>query len=232
MHSSGVVLAGGAGNRMGADKRFLQLGDKPLLLWTVERLRPLVDEMVLAVLDATLFAGWPVRLATDRYPGYGVLAGMHAGLTAARSEWAVVVGGDMPLLNAALIEAMLRLASTTDVDVIVPEWRGELEPLHAVYRTTVCARAAEAMLQAGRRRIVAFYSLVRVHVLPEADIARWDPQGLSFFNVNTAEDWAAALRHLGLPEEPPRMGVNADLPGTDVACRGDAPCVRERDSHG
>lgn len=197
---SGVVLAGGEGNRMGADKRFLQLGGKPLLQWTLDRLRPLVDEIVLAVLDATLFADWDVRLATDRYPGLGVLAGVHAGLATANHEWALVVGGDMPLLNTALIRAMVSLTSTQEADIIVPQWEGELEPLHALYRTTVCTQAAEATLQAGKRRIVAFYPQVRVHVMSHADVARWDPEGHSFFNVNTADDWSAVLRYLGLSQ--------------------------------
>lgn len=197
--SSGVVLAGGAGNRMGADKRFLQLGNKPLLHWTLDHLRPLVDEVIVAATDASMFADWDVRLVMDRYPGHGVLAGVHAGIAAASNEWALVVGGDMPLLNADLIRALFDLASTQAADVIVPEWQGELEPLHALYRTAVCAEAAEAVLQAGKRRIVAFYPQVRVYVVPHADIACWDPEGLSFFNVNTAEDWQEALRRLSLP---------------------------------
>lgn len=223
-----MVLAGGGGTRMGVDKRFLPLGDKPLLLWTVERLRPLTDELVLVALDTTPFAGWGVRVVTDQFAGQGVLAGMHAGLAAAHSAWALVVGGDMPLLNLDLVAAMLQLTAisdvaTSDVDVIVPEWRGELEPLHALYRTATCAPAAEAVLRAGKRRLVAFYPHVRVRVFPHAEVARWDPEGLSFFNVNTPEDWAAAGRYLGLPQDAPGMGVDADLPGPDVACDSDTP---------
>ncbi len=217
---------------MGRDKRFLRLGDKPLLLWIVERVRPLVEELVLAVQDGTPFVGWDVRLTTDAYPGQGVLAGLHAGLAAARGAWALVVGGDMPLLNPALIGAMLQLTLITEADVIVPEWQGQFEPLHALYRTAVCAPAAEMALQAGKRRIVAFYPQVRVQVFSHAEVAHWDPEGLSFFNINTTEDWAAALRHLGLPEEPPGMGIDADLPGAHVAHSSDAPTFGERHRHG
>ncbi|MBN1920761.1 MAG: molybdenum cofactor guanylyltransferase [Anaerolineae bacterium] len=223
MNFSGVVLAGGGGTRMGADKRFLPLGDRPLLSWTVERLRPLMDEMVLVTLDVTPFTDWNVRAVTDHFPGQGVLAGIHAGLATAYGTWALVVGGDMPLLNPALMIAMLRLTTTTDVDIIVPEWRGELEPLHALYRTATCAPAAEAALRGGKRRIVAFYPQVRVQVFPHAEIARWDPEGLSFFNVNTPDDWATARRHLGLPQNAPGVGVDADLTAADVPGDRDAP---------
>ena len=49
---------------------------------------------------------------------------------------------------------------------------------------------------AGRRRIIAFYNEVRVHAMPETDIVRWDPSGDSFSNINTPEEWGAALRRL------------------------------------
>ncbi len=198
---SSVVLAGGVSRRMGMDKRFLMLAGKPLLAWVLECLRPLVAEVTLVATTPEDFAGWEVRITTDRYPGCGVLAGLHAGLTESRGAWALVVAGDMPLLNADLIRALWQLAQTSPADVIVPEWRGELEPLHALYRTATCAPAAEAALLAGQRRIVAFYSQVRVQTLPAAEVARWDPAGLSFFNINTAADLEAAQRHLGLPAQ-------------------------------
>jgi len=193
---TGIVLAGGSSNRMGMDKRFLKVHAQPLVVWVMERLRALVDEVIVATLDPTVFNGIEARVVTDVYPGHGVLAGLHAGLAAARGEWAAVVAGDMPLLNPTLLDAMMRLVQDSAADIVVPQWRGELEPLHALYRPSVCVPAAEAALQAGKRRIVAFYPDVRVQVIPQDEIARWDPEGHSFFNVNTPEDWSLAVRLL------------------------------------
>ncbi|MGC9393458.1 MAG: molybdenum cofactor guanylyltransferase [Anaerolineae bacterium] len=199
---SGVILAGGCSNRMGMDKRFLTIQGQPLVVWVVERLRALVDEVIVAALDPAVFDGIAARVVTDVYPGQGVLAGLHAGLAAARSEWAVVVAGDMPLLNPALLRAMLRLAQDGEADIVVPQWQGNLEPLHTLYRPSACAPAAEAALQAGKRRIVAFYPDVRVHVMPQAEVVCWDPEGRSFFNVNTPEDWSLALQQLQFNQSP------------------------------
>lgn len=193
---SGIVLAGGNSNRMGRDKRFLTVHAQPLVVWVIERLRAFVDEVIVATLDPAMLDGIEARVVTDVYPGQGVLAGLHAGLAAAHSEWAVVVAGDMPFLNPPLFRAMMRLAEDSEADIIVPQWHSELEPLHALYRPSACAPAAEAALRAGKRRIVAFYPDVRVHIVPQDDIARWDPEGRSFFNVNTPEDWALALQQL------------------------------------
>jgi molybdopterin-guanine dinucleotide biosynthesis protein A len=193
---SGIVLAGGTSNRMGMDKRFLTIHAQPLVVWVIERLRALVDEVIVATLDPAAFDGIEARVVTDVYPGRGVLAGLHAGLRAAHGEWAFVVAGDMPFLNPMLLQAMMSLTQDSKADIIVPQWQDNLEPLHAFYRPFICTPAAEAALQAGKRRIVAFYPDVRVHIIPQDDIARWDPEGRSFFNVNTPEDWALALQQL------------------------------------
>lgn len=181
---------------MGMDKRFLTIHAQPLVVWVVERLRALVDEVIVVTLDPTVFNGIEAHVVTDMYPGQGVLAGLHAGLTAAQGEWAVIVAGDMPLLDPALLNAMMCLAQDCEADIVVPQWHDELEPLHALYRPSACAPAAEAALRAGKRRIVAFYPDVRVHIIPQADIAQIDPTGRSFFNVNTPEDWELAKRLL------------------------------------
>lgn len=204
MHYSGVILAGGESQRMGQDKRFLFINGKPLIVWTVEQLRSLVEEIILVTLEPELFhimcpqlvVASDVRLVTDRYPGLGVLAGLHAGLAEAQGDWAFVVAGDMPMLNSALLYTMATLTYTERADIIVPRWHGELEPLHALYRPSVCAPAAEAVLLQGRRRIISFYSTMRVRIVDEDEVAHVDPKGNSFFNVNTPHEWQMALQYL------------------------------------
>jgi len=177
---------------MGRDKRFLDLHGVSLLEHVLTRLRPIVGELIVVTRGADPLPGLDARMVTDRYPGMGVLAGVHAGLFAARNEWAYVVAGDMPLLSRALLTAMTSMADDQTVDVIVPRWNGMLEPLHGLYRAATCAQAAERALQSGRRRIVAFYPEVRVRVMTEVEVRRWDPDGESFLNVNTPGEWQAA----------------------------------------
>jgi len=193
---SGIILAGGASRRMERDKRFLDLNGASLLERVLARLRPLVSELIVVTRDPEPLPGLDARAVTDRYPGMGVLAGVHAGLSAARNAWAFVVAGDMPLLNRALLQAMAEIADATTTDAVVPRWNGMFEPLHGLYHAAVCAPAAERALLKGRRRIIAFYPEVRVHAMPEMDIGRWDPSGDSFSNVNTPEEWEAVLRRL------------------------------------
>jgi molybdopterin-guanine dinucleotide biosynthesis protein A len=73
-------------------------------------------------------------------------------------------------------------------DVIIPHIGGFLEPLHAIYGKT-CLPAMERLLEQGRRQIVAFFPDVQVRYVEGYEIDRYDPRRLSFFNVNTQEDW-------------------------------------------
>ncbi len=200
MNLSGVILAGGESRRMGQDKRFLPVEGMPLLAWVRARLQPLVDEVIVVTRRPEELPECAARVVTDIYPGRGVLAGVHAGLQAARGAWAFVMAGDMPLLNPDLVRAMVDVARTVPADIVVPRRGGEFEPLHALYRPAVCAPAAEAALRRGARRIISFYPDVRVHPVNETFLARWDPAGRSFTNINTPEAWMHIQQLLRAPK--------------------------------
>lgn len=189
---SGIVVAGGRSQRLGQDKRWLLFHGQPLLRHVVETLRPLVDEVIVVTRSPQVFAGWEVRAVTDVYAECGVLAGVHAGLQAAQGTWGLVVAADLPFLQPPLLQALIERASGSAVDAVVPLWRGFPEPLVALYRPATCVPAIETALARGERRVVAFHADVQVDYVPENEVARWDPQGRSFFNVNTLADWELA----------------------------------------
>ncbi len=99
----------------------------------------------------------------------------------------------MPFVSALLLGRMLALAA--EADVVMPRWKGEYEPLQAVY-SKACLPTVEAALEAGKRRMISFYPEVRVRVVEELEISRIDPSGLSFFNINTPDDLAQAEERL------------------------------------
>ena len=197
---SGVVLAGGRSTRLGRDKALLELEGRPLITRTLDVLAQLTGDLIIVTNRASHLFPQSARVVADRYVDAGVLAGVHAGLLAARGELALVVACDMPFLNLDLLRYIISLAR--DADVVVPRWT-DVEPLHAVYRPATCLGPIERALARGERRIVSFYRdevrEVRVRYVERAEITRFDPQGLSFFNVNGPEDWerARVLARLG-----------------------------------
>ena len=186
--TSAVVLAGGKGSRLGADKSFLLLDGQPLIARTVQQLSTLSDDLIVVTNTPERFEplGLATRLVTDERPGEGSLMGIYSGLKAARHPHALVVACDMPLLNLSLLAYMLSIMR--GYDVVVPRLAGMLEPLHAVYART-CLPWIARLLDEGRRKIVAFFPYVKVRHLEEVEIDRFDPLHLSFVNINTPEDW-------------------------------------------
>jgi molybdopterin-guanine dinucleotide biosynthesis protein A len=188
---SGVILAGGKSLRMGRDKGQLMLQGETLAARAVRTLSALADDVILVTNTPEPFEGLNARLIGDQIPGGGAFSGIHAGLTAARHEWALVVACDMPFLNLDLLRYMASLASGASAAAIVPRWQGELEPLHTFY-SYQCLTVIEPILHRGGGRIVEFYQRILVRYVEPEEIVPLDPQGLSFFNVNSPEDWARA----------------------------------------
>ncbi len=186
---SGLILAGGASRRMGRDKAFLELDGRPLIGIVIERMAGVCAEVLVVAGDTRPYAGLGVPLVTDRFPGVGVLGGLHAGLAAAAHDLALVVGCDMPFLNPALLRAFAGWAEGFDVAALR---QGEqVETLHAAYRRA-CLPAIEAAIRAGERRIVSFFPQVRVRYVEVEEVTPFDSTGRSFRNVNTPQEWEAA----------------------------------------
>jgi molybdopterin-guanine dinucleotide biosynthesis protein A len=202
---AGVVLAGGQSRRLGRDKAVEPFWGQPLIRRVIDRVAPVTQEIVVVVADAARGQSLPLesrhRVAVDRYPGGGSLGGIFSGLAAARHPWALVVSCDMPFLNPSLLRHMLSLRQ--DADAVVPVVDGRPEPTHALY-FKACLPHIEARIQAGELKISGFFDQVRVRYLAEDEVRRFDPEGLSFFNVNTPEDLARALALAAGPQQAAR----------------------------
>jgi len=188
-----AIQAGGQSLRMGSDKALVQLGGKPLIEHILARMEGLGDEVLITSNhpDGLTYLGIP--LVRDPIPGAGALSGLHTALNAAHGDRVLVLACDMPFVNRQLIEYMIGLAPSADV--VIPQYAGYFDPLHAIY-SEECLPAVESSLRDEQTRVVSFYDKVRVRAIDEAEIARFDPRGRSFFNINTPEDLVLAETYL------------------------------------
>jgi molybdopterin-guanine dinucleotide biosynthesis protein A len=174
---------------MGVDKAFLELGGRSLIQIVVGRMAQVCAEVLIVSGDTERYAGFGVPIVEDRFPGAGVLGGLHAGLGAAASDLSLAVGCDMPFLNPDLLRAFAGWAEGYDVALLR---RGrQTEPLHAAYRRT-CLPAMEAAIRVGKRRVISFFPRVDVRYVTPEEVTPVDPHLDSFRNVNTRKEWEAA----------------------------------------
>ena len=187
---AGVVLAGGQGRRVGADKGGLPLDGQPLIARICERLRPLCDELLIVTNEAARFAGLGAVVVEDLVPGAHALGGLYTGLRSAVHDICFVTACDAPFLNPALVRWLLQTAG--DWDLVMPRTARGLQPLHAVYRRTCLPTVAE-QLRNAQWDVQRLVSQVRAKIIEPDTIHQWDPAEDSFWNLNTPQDYAQAV---------------------------------------
>ena len=179
---------------MGTDKSFVPILGKPMIEHVLEQVEGLGKERIIITNRPKEYSHLRLPTFGDFYKNRGPLGGLHAALHYASYPFVLVVACDMPWLNRTLLEYMISLRKTADI--IVPRWNKHPEPLHAVYGGA-CQAPIEENLNANNLKVVAFYGRLEVRFLDRDQIAKFDPDGLSFSNVNTPED----LTSLGRSEQ-------------------------------
>ncbi|MGQ0608178.1 MAG: molybdenum cofactor guanylyltransferase [Chloroflexota bacterium] len=190
--TSGIVLAGGASRRMGTDKRLIQVDGAPMLRRVADAVNAAIDELIVVVsardpLPGAVLRGLGARMVVDRRTDAGPLAGLEAGLVAARCERVIAVAGDMPWLEPALLRRLLAHLDRAAADAVAVATDRGREPLLAAYRRSPALAAATLLLDAGERRLGSLLDRLRVTTVI-------DPAGRSAVNVNEPADLLAVER--------------------------------------
>jgi molybdopterin-guanine dinucleotide biosynthesis protein A len=178
----GVVLAGGAGRRLGGDKAVVSLNGRALLDYPLRAVRRAVGEAAVVAKAETVLPALPPDVAVwleDDEPRHPLTGLVHA-LRCAEGRAVLVVAGDMPLVTADVLAALVRapIHAHPPAPALVPRAAGRLEPL--------CARYEPAAL--GALQDFAHDVPVRDAVLALGPaILEW-PDEQAFFNVNAPED--------------------------------------------
>lgn len=132
-----AIIAGGLGRRLGGRiKAHLEV-DGETVLTRLLRLAQPGEEVVVVTQRPEAFPG--LRCVPDLEPGRGAPGGVVTALLTVATPWVLVVASDMPALEPRHRQ-LLEAATGDDVDVVVATRDGRLEPLFALYRTTLGAR--------------------------------------------------------------------------------------------
>jgi molybdenum cofactor guanylyltransferase len=181
-----VILAGGRARRLGGvDKRTLIVDGRTIFARQVAQLAPCVAEILVS-------APRPVdgyRTVADPAPDLGPLGGIAAGLAACRTPWLLVIAGDMPHIDRALIELLAARAGGA-CDAVGIRIGGLPEPLCTLLRVEVWRPRVAARIAARRLKASALLTdeQVRVAWIEEADVRSIDPELRTLHNVNTPSD--------------------------------------------
>ncbi len=179
-----VILAGGRGKRMGeTDKGLQPLRDRSLVEWVLECIDPQVDELLIIAnrnLERYLEFGYPVL--SDRIADFaGPLAGLHAGLSQARSELVLAVPCDTPLLPDDLVARLMQALQQANADAAVARTAERPHSVICLCKVSLGEQLA-AFMEKGGRKVGDWQATLNVVFVD------FDEQAERFRNVNTLDD--------------------------------------------
>jgi molybdenum cofactor guanylyltransferase len=182
MNLTGIILAGGKSSRMRSDKGLIEFKGKRLIEYSIELLGKYCDELIISS-NNPAFSQFGITLAGDEVADKGPLSGISSAMKKSSGEWNIVLGCDMPFVNATLID--LLIGSCDHTNGVVPVHDGYFEPLAAIYHRTMADTFSLSLIQ-GELSLYHILQTSDLTLLPAGDLLTRFP--LLFSNINTPED--------------------------------------------
>ena len=188
MRIFGVILAGGAGRRMGADKALVPLAGQPLIRHVQDRIAPQVEDLVISANGDPARLGFTGLTVLPDLQGLGPLAGVLTALdhvAHAGADALVTVSVDTPFLPCDLVP---RLWLAGEGGLAVAASQGRLHPTCALWPVAAAAHLRDYLAAGGARLMTACEGAAVAEFATETP----DP----FLNLNTPQDLALAETYL------------------------------------
>jgi len=183
------ILVGGASSRMGRDKSQLQFGERTSLQIIADELQSVAKSVMTVGAPALLDNSFPN--IPDSRPNWGPLAGVHAALGHAHSEYCLIVACDFPFVSGQLFERLFHFVD--EMDAVIPVQRdGRIQPLCSIYRRSPCLAAAEKALEAGEHSPRGLLDRIRARYVSFSEMSDLQHSEYFFFNVNTPDNYERA----------------------------------------
>ena len=176
---------------MGFPKAFLALGNTTLIETVISQLRPIFRRVMVIARDSKGLTDLDAVVLTDQRMERGPLVGVARGLAVSDAPWCFVVGCDMPFLRQDVIQRMA--LHLDNCDVLAARVDGHLQPLHAFYSRR-CLPIAKRLLDYGVTSLQAIFPSCNVSSLESDVLLDIDPELLSFRDLDTVDDYHAALK--------------------------------------
>ncbi|MBI1257876.1 MAG: NTP transferase domain-containing protein [Chloroflexi bacterium] len=180
-----AILAGGRSRRMGSDKSFVLLNERPLIEHVVRQVSALALPTMVIANEPERYQALNLPIFSDVMPNKGALGGLYTALKHSETDYTLCVACDMPFLSPPLLEYLITLRHGWDA--VVPITGGQAQGLHAIYHQRCLPPMLRAM-QENRLKISDFLNDIPVRFVEEAELRRCDPLLRSFINLNTPQE--------------------------------------------
>ena len=185
-----AILAGGQARRLGGvDKSALVIGTSSILERQLSLLRGLTPHILIVASDRSRVQAGDIRVVADRIAGAGALGGLYTALMDAPTEQVLVIGCDMPFLDAPFLTYLMERGR--DADAAVPRDARGRHPLCASYARRIAGHL-HGRITAGELRVGDALVGLDVREIGPDELAPFNRDGRLLLNINTPDDYARA----------------------------------------
>lgn len=188
-----VILAGGAGRRMGGvDKGLVMFRGKPLVEHVIARIAPQTGKLLLSANRSEQhYEKYGYPLIADTLPDFpGPLAGILAALEVIDTELLLAVPCDTPFLPNDLVQRLEKALADNNADIAIPFDGERVHAAIMLMRRSLAGDLREYLLS-GDRKVQLW---LKRHKTVQADFS---DQAAAFANLNTLDELAHLEQHGG-----------------------------------
>lgn len=184
------ILAGGKSSRMGTDKGLLLFEGKAMILYVIEQMQPIFDNLVI-VSNNPEYEKFGLEVIPDLIKDIGPAGGIYTALKHSKTKLNFMVSCDMPFITKEAIVFIIE--NTNESQIILLENQGKIEPLFGIYSKD----CGQIWLELIEQKIIKLQKMVSYFKLKTIPVENNEIFKESFFkNINTKEDFNNALNRI------------------------------------
>jgi len=182
-----LILAGGENKRFPVIKGFLEISGKRIIEKNIELLKGIFNKAIISTNNPEIYFYLSVPMIGDIIEYRGPMTGILSVLTMPDVSEVFVTACDMPFINAMLIKYIVDKWEK-GYDALIPIFDDKPQPLLGIYSKRI-AKSMEQSIKIGERSLRRFLQGINVLYINEDEVRGTDPEGRSFININTMEDF-------------------------------------------
>jgi molybdenum cofactor guanylyltransferase len=188
---TGIVICGGKSFRFGNDKGMSMLGNKPMIQYSIDSLKPVCSKIIISSNDPK-YNDWGFKTVADVIGGIGPIGGIISALEISETEDNLIISCDMPFLNHELFKYIIE--NKNNALAATPVFNGFIEPLCSYINKKSLYGLKQFIRSGGYKIIDILESINYKKIIIDDSLPFYNVE--LFHNINTPEQLEKALKIL------------------------------------
>lgn len=188
-----LILAGGENSRFLSHKALAEVQGKRIIETTIELFKKYFNTIYISTNTPEVFFYLGLPMIGDLMQQKGPMTGIYSSLVSTGATELFVAACDMPFIRAGVLELIIR--KFTGQQAVIPVFEGRPQPLFGIYSASAQEAMKEHIMQ-NRRAMRELLQDIRPALIPEEEVRAADPEGKTFININTLEDYRNLVVHI------------------------------------